>query len=535
MRKVLVFIVLTTLFYGGVLLANPDPANIVGETGDQVITVYPTGIYNSGTKAICLVPTPNPQVGDTITIFDGYQTVTFHFVSEAEAGEYPTDNKIPASDVAPYSIKSMAWVSMGRYCFRNSVKVIPTRTASSSSTWDFVHREHGAHPNGYAYVETNFGGVVRYYFDNGVDPVGGVKSGDGPNIQWAIDNVAEGGKVVLKAGTFNLGMENTSGRSKETLFIGTTYPGYGSPMVMRDGITLQGEGMDETILKGGGGLILNPDSDCNKVIAMNNFLNDPSTLAERDRTFPNVFRDLCIDGAMEFGMEVLGAETLEVSRVKIVNVGLGDYIPRADALWVETGGVIGGYSYPEPNLPKQVSNVFINDCVLVGTTSYIPGISFDISLAVNGELPGILDVSHNEVSSFLFAAYFNKLKEGDIRHNRFSATYRTLMVSQSSDVMVRSNNIHSNNGDVCIANGMSNYMTYQGNKLTGNPGVGIRFMNANDNVFRGNNLDGLEATSADAELQGTSSNNRLMGGGQATVIDNGLDNWFSGNWTVLIP
>ena len=529
-KSIVIFVVFCFCFWSGFLLAqNPDPTHIIGNPGDDEIVLYPTGVYNSGTKAVCLIPTPSPQVGDTIEIFDGYQTVSFEFVDEALAAVDPADNLLPAAAEAPFNLSSNACINMAQYCYLNNVKVIPTRNALSSMIWDFVHREFGEHPNGVAYVETDFGGEVKYYFANGVDPAGGVKTGDGPNIQWAIDNVADGGTVLLKAGTFNLGMENSSSLSKETLFIGTTFPGYGAPMEIRDGITLEGKGMEETVLMGGGGIVLNPDADMNKVIEVSNYLNHPLTLEERDRCYPNVIRDLCIDDAKVIGIEVLGAETFEAERIKIVHVSPGDFSQRSNALVVY--GEIGGRFSADEELPKQVANAFISDSILSSTTSFVSG--SDWGLWVEG-ISGILEVAHNEVAAYKLGAFFDSLTGGDIHHNSFSSiALNCLVIGFSSDVMVRSNYLYNDSVYFEILNFQNHYMTYKGNTLTGSPSVGIRFIDSNENVFQGNNLDQLTPSLADAQMFGTSNYNTLKGGGDATVIDNGMDNTYSGNWTIL--
>ena len=127
-KSIVIFVVFCFCFWSGFLLAqNPDPTHIIGNPGDDEIVLYPTGVYNSGTKAMCAVTLPPLIASDKLTVYDGTNApVTFTFV-DADNGPY--DLEIP---IGPAS-----WRLIGIYCFRNGIKVIPM------GPWTFVHAEFG--------------------------------------------------------------------------------------------------------------------------------------------------------------------------------------------------------------------------------------------------------------------------------------------------------------------------------------------------------------------------------------------------------
>ena len=526
-KSIVIFVVFCFCFWSGFLLAqNPDPTNIIGNPGDDEIVVYPTGVYNSGTKAMCAVTLPPLIASDRLTVYDGTNApVTFTFV-DADNGPY--DLEIP---IGPAS-----WRLIGIYCFRNGIKVIPM------GPWTFVHAEFGETGiNGVASVQFNSDTPV--FFNGGVDPEPGIL-GDGPNVQWAVDNVAEGGTVELKAGEFNFGIGNPSGRSKEGICI-------------RRGITLEGEGMDETVIRGGGELFLGPEgAGDNQSVLVANYLTDPETLLDRERVFPNIVSDLWIADLIQYGMEVQGAETFEALRVKITNATPGEVWQNLiQGLTVNANSL---YFHPmtgpwEFGLPLQLGDVLIRGCVIGSTTAAWPGVIADHALTVWGNLDGTLTIEHNDISAwrraFYSAGVLDPLVDATITNNQFAANEFPLVVFGGSDLLVRSN-------DICVGNGSDDGLTlwghwgilavtsnsvFKGNRFNGQAEAGILIgevpdgeANADYNIVQGNNFKDLNASEADVILSLDCDNNTLQGSGKATVMDYGTDNQITKNW-VLLP
>ena len=328
------------------------------------------------------------------------------------------------------------------------------------------------------------------------------------------------------------------------------YLNRGGVLIAEPHVTLRGEGMDVTVIKGGG--LLWPEEE-----------EFASPIVVRADDFR--IRDLTLDGPLGVGIGVQGCEDFESTRVGIVNAVVH---PGTTIGWnvnfcsgeiriqegrcsnVSSGGGwldhavnavfgnVNAHFMILDNTLETAATMYAvavqlgefnggpNSVVIRGNTvvASAPVISSAITVFVSGDAL----IEHNEVTSssetFCFGIHCQTRTHADV-------------VGPTASYLIQKNRIHMGDGVLSAAFG-GGWSLYPGgpfdggvvrnNKCTGQADFGMFVEEGQDNVFLGNNLATLDAPSTYYLGENTSGNQVRGHSGGCAVVDLGTDNSITG-------